>query len=135
MGTSRPVASSGAVDVQRYRAGPRAGGDRSVLGAAALVLVAQPWDFQSLHGRGRLIGRIAEARTFGPAGEELRLDIQTQVLHPAAGEVSALRAVALNGDAADLSLRLLRGESAGVRLYATPCCGGGPLLGAMRLQA
>ena len=112
-----------------------AGGGRGVVGASALVLVAEPWDFQSLHGRGRLIGRIAEARSFGPAGEELRLDIQTQVLQPGAGEVSALRAVALHGGAGDLTARLLRGESAGVRLYATPRRGGGPLLGAMRLQA
>ncbi len=133
MGTSRPVTSSGAVDVQRHQADGPVGGRSGLVGARALVLVAEPWNFQSLHGRGRLLGRIGEARAFVLAGEELQFDITPQALLPDGATVSRLRTVALHGGAADLAGRLLRGESVGVRLYAEPR-GGGRLLGAMRLQ-
>ena len=133
MGTSRPVASSGAVDVQRNVGGPIFGGRTRLEGARALVLVAQPWDFQSLHGRGRLLGHIVEALDYGLGGGELRLEIRPQVIEAGQGEVALLRVLPLHGGAKDQIDRLLQGESVGVRLYAAPRRGAAPLLGALRL--
>lgn len=135
MGTSRPAASSGAVDVQRDRAGPRTGDGFRLVGARGLVLVAYPWDFQSPHGRGRLVGRISDDRVFGAAGRELQLSIRPQVIEPGRDEVNSLRVLTLHGAAQEGFARLALGESVSVRLYAPPGRGGvRPLLGAMRLQ-
>jgi hypothetical protein len=40
----------------------------ALLGAPVLLLVAEPWDYTSAYGRGRLQGHISNIRDFGPVG-------------------------------------------------------------------
>ena len=121
------------MDAQRNGAGREAGQDSPLVGAGALVLVAQPWNFQSLHGRGRLVGCICADIAFGNSGRELRLAIRRQVIHPGRGELDLLRVLPLHTGGGISAERLSRGESAGVRLYALRG-GEPPLVGALRLQ-
>lgn len=38
----------------------------ALIGAPVLLMVAEPWDFEGPHGRGRISGQISEIRDFGP---------------------------------------------------------------------
>ena len=40
----------------------------ALIGAPVLLLVAEPWDFTSAYGRGRLQGHIRNIHDFGPVG-------------------------------------------------------------------
>ena len=48
-----------------------------LIGAPVLVLVAEPWDFESPEGRGRLRGQVSKIQDFAPeGGQELTLAVE-----------------------------------------------------------
>jgi len=89
---------------------------RGLIGAPVLVLVAEPWDFESPEGRGRLRGQVSKIQDFAPdGGQEVMLTVAPISL--GGDTVTALRALGLHPTQETLIQRLERGLSTGVRLY------------------
>ena len=103
----------------------------ALIGAPILVLVAQPWDFFSPAGRGRLRARIAGLGP-GSRGHELRLDLTQGPVETARGEVAGLRATPLHPQEAELAAMLLQRRPVAARLYAPGLAGPPLLVGALR---
>ncbi|MEH6676793.1 hypothetical protein [Phenylobacterium sp.] len=96
------------------------------------MLVAEPWDFESPEGRGRLRGQVSKIQDFAPeGGQELTLAVEPISLGGA--RVTALRALGLHPAQENLIQRLETGRATGVRLYGP---GGKSLLlvGSIRLR-
>lgn len=87
----------------------------ALIGAPVLLLVAEPWDFISTYGRGRLQGQISNIRDFGPiGGQELWVSLSSLIIggHP----IDSLRATPLRMVESDIVRRLLDRRPAAVRL-------------------
>lgn len=97
----------------------------ALIGAPVLLLVAEPWDYDGPHGRGRIRGQISEFRDFGPdQGQTLTLVVAGQggagaplerlitwPLHP--GALDILDTLTARRPAA---VRAFGGEDGGIRL-------------------
>ncbi|HMO43107.1 MAG TPA: hypothetical protein PKB04_07240 [Phenylobacterium sp.] len=105
------------------RAGPPPLG---LIDLPVLLLVAQPWDFVSADGRGRLRGRVSAVPS---QGDELALDFPALTL--IAPTWRPLRALPLHPGDESVAVQLWRGASVGLRLYA-PGQGPPALVGALR---
>ncbi|MDP2212251.1 hypothetical protein [Phenylobacterium sp.] len=82
-------------------------------------MVAEPWDFQSAYGRGRLRGHIRKIEDFGPqGGQALWLAVAGLTMGDQA--VDTLRALALHPGDADLIAGLGDQRSVAVRLFGPP---------------
>lgn len=91
----------------------------ALIGAPVLLLVAEPWDFTSAYGRGRLQGQISNIRDFGVGGgpggvQEVWIAVTPLVI--AGHVVEGLRATPLRHAEGDLARRLLERRSVAVRL-------------------
>ncbi len=101
-----------------------------LIGATVLVLVAEPWDFQSPDGRGRLRGQVSKIRDFAPeGGQDVLLAVAPLSLDGAM--VTTLRALGLHPAQEDLVERLETDRATGVRLYG-PEGKSPPLVGSIR---
>ena len=90
----------------------------ALIGAPVLLLVAEPWDFTSPYGRGRLEGQISNIRDFGPAcGQELNILLAPLII--AGRLVEGLRATPLHLTERDLVRRLLDRRPTAVRLFGS----------------
>lgn len=101
-----------------------------LIGAHVLVLVAQPWDFVSRDGRGRL---RAVVHSQASDGGEFVLRFAPFTIGGA--PVEALRALPLHPMSESLARGLGRGDSVGVRLHAWETGARLILVGAMRRRA
>ncbi len=87
----------------------------ALIGAPVLLLVAEPWDFISTYGRGRLQGQISNIRDFGPAGgQELWISLPSLTI--GGHRIDSLRAIPLRMVESDIVRRLLDRRPAAVRL-------------------
>lgn len=87
----------------------------ALIGAPVVLLVAEPWNFTSAYGRGRLQGQISNIRSFGRSGGQ---EVWIAVSRLVVGDrpVETLRAIALRPGAENLVQRLLDRRSAAVRV-------------------
>ena len=89
-----------------------------LIGATVLVLVAEPWDFESPEGRGRLRGQVSKIQDFAPdGGQEVML--ATAPIALGGATVTTLRALGLHPAQENLIQRLESGRTTGVRLYGS----------------
>jgi hypothetical protein len=95
----------------------------ALLGAPVLLLVAEPWDFVSAYGRGRLQGQISNIRDFGPAGGHEVAIAVSRFMHDGRA-VDALRATGFHPGGGDLLQALIDRRSFAVRVLDA---GGGGL--------
>jgi hypothetical protein len=87
----------------------------ALLGAPVLLLVAEPWDFTSAYGRGRLQGHISNICDFGPVGgQELVIAVALFVFEGRA--IKSLLATPLHRGSEDLVQCLLDRRPCAVRV-------------------
>lgn len=81
-----------------------------------LLLVAEPWDYEGPHGRGRIRGQISDFRNFGPDMGQI-LTIAVAGLRVAGAPIERLIAWPLHPGAVDILQALLERRSTAVRAY------------------
>jgi len=90
----------------------------ALLGAPVLLLVAEPWDFTSAYGRGRLQGHVSNIRDFGPGGgQELSIAVAPFVAD--SRTIDSLLATPLHSGCGDIVQCLLDRRPCAVRAVAT----------------
>jgi len=80
------------------------------------VLVAEPWDFESPEGRGRLRGQVSKIQDFAPEGGQ-EVMLATAPVSLGGATITSLRALGLHPTQENLIRRLESGRTTGVRLY------------------
>jgi len=104
-----------------------------LIGATVLVLVAEPWDFESPEGRGRLRGQVSKIQDFAPEGGQ-EVMLSTAPIFLGGATVTGLRALGLHPTQENLIQRLESGRTTGVRLYG-PGAASPLLIGSIRRLA
>ena len=88
----------------------------ALIGAPVLLMVAEPWDYDGPHGRGRIRGQISDFRNFGPdVGQSLTISVTG--LGVAGAPIERLIAWPLYPSAVDILQALCERRSASVRVY------------------
>lgn len=88
----------------------------ALIGAPVLLMVAEPWDYDGPHGRGRIRGQISDFRNFGPDLGQI-LTISVAGLRVAGATIERLTAWPLFPSSADILQALCERRAAPVRVY------------------
>ena len=88
----------------------------ALIGAPVLLMVAEPWDYEGPHGRGRIRGQISDFRNFGPDGGQ-SLTLSVAGMRCQGAPLERLTAWPLYPGAADILQALCERRAAPVRVY------------------